>query len=67
MATIHNDGKNTSCWFILYGYITMHGQQNIKLYQAVNIQLMLYVVLQYCIMLCYYNTICGISCVLTTW
>ena len=20
-----------SCWFVLYGYVTMHGQQNIKL------------------------------------
>ena len=22
--------NSASCWFILYGYITMHGQQNIK-------------------------------------
>jgi len=22
--------NNASCWFMLYGYITMHGQQNIK-------------------------------------
>ena len=24
--------NSASCWFILYGYITMHGQQNIKLF-----------------------------------
>ena len=22
--------NSASCWFLLYGYITMHGQQNIK-------------------------------------
>jgi hypothetical protein len=23
--------NSPSCWFLLYGYITIHGQQNIKL------------------------------------
>jgi hypothetical protein len=27
--------NTASCWFILYGYMTMHGQQNMKLLTSV--------------------------------
>jgi hypothetical protein len=27
-AVIRYNENNVSCWFILYGYITMHGQHN---------------------------------------
>jgi hypothetical protein len=27
---VYKNQQDASCWFLLYGYITMHGQQNIK-------------------------------------
>ena len=34
--------NNASCWFILYGYITMHGQQNFKIHNLTARQITSY-------------------------
>ena len=29
--------NNASCWFTLYGYITMHGQQHVTFYTSLSV------------------------------